>query len=713
MALEDHDPRYEGRYPTKSVAYGKLINKVQTEARLGSLIRELKFTMVFFVVYLFFLFAQADTQVRFQTEAAISGIFRETRFPMEPGSKVFLKFTDIQSPGNYWQWVKDVVVLKGLMPSSSSGSGLVGEYNQLLWGVRFKQVRVVELAQCPVPKMMLGFEQPACYPPFSADMETTEAYGPPPYEYSTASQNGENSFEGEIAEYPGGGFVVDVFYSNMSSAIETIREMEATYIDKQTRAVFTEMVFYNSNLNTFCHGTFLVEFGSSGIIVSKTQINSAVLVYPSGADKTRVLIFGGASAVYMVFFILNFLYSLRSRRTYATPLWSLIDLSLAGLFTVQIVDFVQNFILTSNRDELIAAVSNPNAFGAAVGTQIEAFVTLQNFHGMVLILFCFRMFKWLKIFEVFGLLWGTLRRAVKEILFFLVMFSILFAGYAICGYLVFGPYVYDYRSVMDTISTLLRVILGEIDYHELAEANRVFAPFFFASFMILFFFILVNIFLAIILDAWRVESEMRSNRKELKTSLTAAAVQRIKDFSSGVWGMITKPRKRCGPVCKSISNFIFFRRQQSGWLSKNEVYSRLRDWKKRSRNQNVDFVNFKMIKQALQGELRNFQEVRNTQVDKIMASCKQFLLSEEDVAKVKETGDYSALGATDAVDTDETPLHSLKRLLNSFRKLKANQVAYVSKLQERVESLKVLQTQTREKVDFLDRHLDSMTANMD
>ena len=41
------DPNHEGKYPGKYLAYAKLINKVQGDARVGSLGEEVKYTVVF------------------------------------------------------------------------------------------------------------------------------------------------------------------------------------------------------------------------------------------------------------------------------------------------------------------------------------------------------------------------------------------------------------------------------------------------------------------------------------------------------------------------------------------------------------------------------------------------------------------------------------------------------------------------------------------
>lgn len=60
--------------------------------------------------------------------------------------------------------------------------------------------------------------------------------------------------------------------------------------------------------------------------------------------------------------------------------------------------------------------------------------------------------------------------------------------------------------------TLLRTILGDFDYGEIEAIDRILAPIFFLSFIVLVFFILLNMFLAIINDTYT----------DVKTELTVA-----------------------------------------------------------------------------------------------------------------------------------------------------------------------------------------------
>merc|ERR1711991_815490 len=62
----------------------------------------------------------------------------------------------------------------------------------------------------------------------------------------------------------------------------------------------------------------------------------------------------------------------------------------------------------------------------------------------------------------------------------------------------------------DTFFTLLRAMLGDFDFESMQYSNRVFGPVYFIFFMVLVFFIMLSLFLAILNDAYlNVQEEQR------------------------------------------------------------------------------------------------------------------------------------------------------------------------------------------------------------
>ena len=97
---------------------------------------------------------------------------------------------------------------------------------------------------------------------------------------------------------------------------------------------------------------------------------------------------------------------------------------------------------------------------------------------------------------------GTLTKCAGDMIGFLVMFFIIFGAFVQLGYLLFGTQIFDYSSMYNTIFALIRTILGDFDFKSLQSANRVLGPTYFLCFVFFVFFVLLNMFLAILSDSF-------------------------------------------------------------------------------------------------------------------------------------------------------------------------------------------------------------------
>uniref|UniRef100_A0A1I7X3A0 PKD_channel domain-containing protein n=1 Tax=Heterorhabditis bacteriophora TaxID=37862 RepID=A0A1I7X3A0_HETBA len=107
----------------------------------------------------------------------------------------------------------------------------------------------------------------------------------------------------------------------------------------------------------------------------------------------------------------------------------------------------------------------------------------------------------------------TLSRSAKDIGAFVIMFIIFFSAFIQFAHLVFGSQISNYSTFYNTIFTLLRILLGDFDFHALKKANHIFGPLFFVTYIILVHYILMNMFLAIINDSYAdVMTQLTRNR---------------------------------------------------------------------------------------------------------------------------------------------------------------------------------------------------------
>ena len=86
-------------------------------------------------------------------------------------------------------------------------------------------------------------------------------------------------------------------------------------------------------------------------------------------------------------------------------------------------------------------------------------------------------------------------------LFFVTAALILF-GFSAAFYVCFGPDLDNYKTLSASFFTLFRVLLGDFDYFELEQVDALMAPILFFSFIVFVFFVLLNMFLAIVNDSF-------------------------------------------------------------------------------------------------------------------------------------------------------------------------------------------------------------------
>jgi polycystin 2 len=147
-------------------------------------------------------------------------------------------------------------------------------------------------------------------------------------------------------------------------------------------------------------------------------------------------------------------------------------------------------------------------------------------------------FSWVKLFKYIAFnktmtqLASTMDRCGGDIAGFGVMFFIVFFAYAQLGYLLFGTTFEDYSTFSNAVFTLLRTILGDFDFHSLEAANRILGPIFFMTYFFFVFFVLLNMFLAIINDTY---SDIK---EEVKTAQNAVVVTDY--FMRGYNNMLSK-----------------------------------------------------------------------------------------------------------------------------------------------------------------------------
>ena len=193
--------------------------------------------------------------------------------------------------------------------------------------------------------------------------------------------------------------------------------------------------------------------------------------------------------------------------------------------------------LPDDQLKILQALNTPNTF-FNTSSLLQWYRTMQQLYAVNTILLIIRTFKYLNLTSGLGkCLSNVVHGHARHVLFF-VLFLLMFCGFVFSGYVLFGPRSDDFKTLHSSSVTLLRMSIGDIEFHKFIEGDRQIAPMYFVLFTILFYFIMTNIFLSIILDVWHKEKKrletIHANKEDIRLTgdLKDMAMKYIKTIVS-------------------------------------------------------------------------------------------------------------------------------------------------------------------------------------
>ncbi|XP_033070021.1 polycystin-2 isoform X2 [Trachypithecus francoisi] len=432
------------------------------EKYLKSVLRELVTYLLFLLVLCILTYGMMSSNVYYYTRM-MSQLFLDT-----PVSKTEnTNFKTLSSMEDFWKFTEGSL-LDGLywkmQPSNQTEADNRSFifYENLLLGVpRIRQLRVRN-GSCSIPQDLRD-EIKECYDVYSVSSEDRAPFGPrngTAWIYTSEKDLNGSSHWGIIATYSGAGYYLDLSRTREETAAQVASLKKNVWLDRGTRATFIDFSVYNANINLFCVVRLLVEFPATGGVIPSWQFQPLKLIrYVTTFD-----FFLAACEIIFCFFILYYV--------------------VEEILEIRI-------------------------------HKLHYFRSFWNCLDVVIVV----LFKFINFNRTMSQLSTTMSRCAKDLFGFAIMFFIIFLAYAQLAYLVFGTQVDDFSTFQECIFTQFRIILGDINFAEIEEANRVLGPIYFTTFVFFMFFILLNMFLAIINDTYsEVKSDLAQQKAEMELS---------------------------------------------------------------------------------------------------------------------------------------------------------------------------------------------------
>uniref|UniRef100_A0A8C5AP05 Polycystic kidney disease 2-like 1 n=1 Tax=Gadus morhua TaxID=8049 RepID=A0A8C5AP05_GADMO len=488
-------------------------NSDNREQFMRTTLRELLVYLVFLVDICLLTYGMTSSSTYYYTKA-MTDLFVST------SGDGGVAFQSIDSMSDFWIYAKGPL-LDGLywtkwynnQPLASGERSFIYYENMLLGVPRMRQIKIKDNS-CKVHSDFQD-EIKGCFDVYNEikeDDQGSRDINGTAWTYHTEKEINGSAHWGLLTSYSGAGFYQDLNTTKAESAAVVGELKENLWLDRGTRAVFVDFSTYNANINMFCVIRLLVEFPASGGAIPSYQIRTVKLIRYITYWDYFILGCECVFCLFILYYIVEEILELRIHKcSYFKSVWNILDVVIIML---AIVAVVFNVFRTIKVDKLLGKLlQQPDIYA---DFEFLAFWQTQynNMNAVNLFFAWIKIFKYISFNKTMTQLSSTLGRCAKDILGFAVMFFIVFFAYAQLGYLLFGTEVDSFSTFVKCMFTQLRIILGDFDYNAIERANRVLGPIYFFTYVFFVFFVLLNMFLAIINDTYSEVKEELSLQKD-------------------------------------------------------------------------------------------------------------------------------------------------------------------------------------------------------
>ena len=136
----------------------------------------------------------------------------------------------------------------------------------------------------------------------------------------------------------------------------------------------------------------------------------------------------------------------------------------------------------------------------------------------------------------FGVLFETVSEAKVDLLYFSIMMLSVLMACVVITYCIFGPNSPKFESQPQSAITLLRMMFGlDVYVADIHNANPSSALWFYVFYCIIFYFVIVNLYAAIVM---RTYDNLRQKKQLVTEAMALIETARVEEHSRTFWSII-------------------------------------------------------------------------------------------------------------------------------------------------------------------------------
>ena len=339
-------------------------------------------------------------------------------------------------------------------------------------------------------------------------------------------------FFGKLETYSGGAYAVNIGPTKQVAKKIFQKLIDNFWIDRYTRAIFTEVNIYNANTNLLLTVTFLHEILPTGGWNYFHNVQSLRLYRYVGGMGNTVMLFD-------IMFIIVTLYGLYKtiracRKTgakqYFSSLWNLLHVIVTGSATFAIILSMARMLFVKWKIEEYTA--QPELFHSFADIlQMEYLIVAML--GFVLFFTTLEFLRILRFNRIIALLSRSMAILGPPLVSFGMTFFIIFMAYVSFAHFIFVDKLEEYKSIMESIIALTKMFMGQFDMEALKVNAPVFGPLLFMTFMISIQMIMINLFIGLICDAFAEVGAEEPEDDGDQPSMLSFVANQVKTMAGG------------------------------------------------------------------------------------------------------------------------------------------------------------------------------------
>ncbi|XP_055374524.1 polycystic kidney disease 2-like 2 protein, partial [Condylostylus longicornis] len=467
----------------------------EDDSAIKNTLRELGIFLIYLIAATIIIFG-SENFYKFHFNDMIQRTFTKRLIISENELEFF--YNEILTVADFWTFM-DTTFLDGIygIETNHNSNNNDSKYVAILLGTpRLRQYRVRNNT-CNIHNAFKKHFR-TCYGRFNSVNQEIET------EYKGSKFFKLNSYQiwGKLEFYPTQCYIENLKLTRYENEEIFKKLKNILWIDQGTRLIILEFNLYNANIDMFCLIKFYIEISPTGGVIPWHKIHIIKFLNNLNTIFNYILIISLIIFYSMTFYYLKIeiIEMVKMKLKYLLSIWNALDLIILIFGILSLIFNIWKFAYLKNYIEKIN-IKNTIDF---INFDIIDFWEFHynNIMGICIFLIWIKIFKYISFNKTMIQFSYTLKSCAKDIFGFGIMFLIIFLAFVQLGLLLFGTKLEEFHNFSTTCVTMVRMILGDFNYPALEETNRFLGPIFFLSYIFLVFFILLNMFLAIINDSY-------------------------------------------------------------------------------------------------------------------------------------------------------------------------------------------------------------------